>query len=134
MEAQGGGMTENEIARQIVDAAYKIHTALGPGLLESAYEAVLAYELEQRGLRVVRQQPIPLIYEDVHLEVGYRADMIVEDKVIIEIKSVEVAAPVHYKQLLTYLRLADKRLGLLINFGAPLIKEGIRRVVNHLPE
>jgi GxxExxY protein len=127
-------MTENEIARQIVDAAYKIHTALGPGLLESAYEAMLAYELERRGLQAVCQQPVPLVYEGVHLEVGYRADMIVEDRVIVEIKSVEVAAPVHYKQLLTYLRLADKRLGLLINFGAPLIKDGIRRVVNRLPE
>ncbi len=127
-------MAENEIARQIVDAAYKIHTTLGPGLLESAYEAVLAYELEQRGLRVACQQPIPLVYEDVHLEVGYRADLIVEDRVIVEIKSVEAAAPVHYKQLLTYLRLADKRLGLLVNFGAPLIKDGIRRVVNRLPE
>jgi GxxExxY protein len=127
-------MTENEIARQIVDAAYKVHTVLGPGLLESAYEAVLAYELEQRGLQVTCQQPIPLVYEGVHLEVGYRADVIVEDKVIVEIKSVETTVPVHYKQLLTYLRLADRRLGLLINFGAPLIKDGIRRVVNRLPE
>lgn len=127
-------MTENEIARQIVDAAYKIHTTLGPGLLESAYEAMLTYELEQRGLRVVCQRPVPLVYEGVHLEVGYRADMIIEDAVIVEIKSVEATAPVHYKQLLTYLRLADKRLGLLINFGAPLIKDGIRRVVNRLLE
>jgi GxxExxY protein len=127
-------MTENEIAKQIVDAAYKIHVKFGPGLLESAYEALLAYELGKRGLRVVCQQPIPLIYEDVHLEVGYRADMIVEDKVIVEIKSVEKTAPVHYKQLLTYLRVADKRLGLLINFGMPRIKDGIKRVVNNLPE
>ena len=127
-------MTENEVARQVVDAAYKIHTTLGPGLLESAYEAMLAYELEQRGLRLACQQPVPLIYEGVRLEVGYRADLIVEDKVIVEIKSVEAAAPVHYKQLLTYLRLADRRLGLLINFGAPLIKDGIKRVVNRLPE
>jgi GxxExxY protein len=127
-------MTENETAKQIVDAAYKIHTKFGPGLLESAYEALLAYELEKRGLRVVCQQPIPLVYEDVRLEVGYRADMIVEGKVIVEIKSVERTAPVHYKQLLTYLRVADKRLGLLINFGMPLIKDGIKRVVNGLPE
>lgn len=127
-------MTESEIARQIVDAAYKVHTTLGPGLLESAYEAVLAYELKRRGLQIVCQQPVPLDYEGVRLEVGYRVDVIVEDKVIIEIKSVETTAPVHYKQLLTYLRLADKRLGLLINFGAPLIKDGIRRVVNRLPE
>lgn len=127
-------MTENEIARQIVDAAYTIHTTLGPGLLESAYEATLTYELQKQGLQVACQQPIPLIYEDVHLEVGYRADVLVENKVIVEIKSVEATAPVHYKQLLTYLRLADKRLGLLINFGAPLIKDGIKRVVNRLPE
>ena len=125
-------MTENEIATQIVDAAYKIHRALGPGLLEPVYEAVLAYELEKRGLRVVRQQSIPVVYETVQLEVGFRADLIVEGKVIVEIKSVEVIAPVHKKQLLTHLRLTDLRLGLLINFGAPLIKDGISRVVNRL--
>jgi len=127
-------MTENEIATQIVDAAYHIHKALGPGLLESAYEAVLAYELEKRGLSVVCQQAMPLIHEDVHLDVGYRVDMIVEGKVIVELKSVEKPAPVHYKQLLTYLRVADMRLGLLINFGLVRIKDGIKRVVNGLPE
>jgi GxxExxY protein len=127
-------LTENEIARQIVDAAYKIHTKFGPGLLESAYEALLVYELRKRGLRVETQKPIPIIYEGVTLEVGFRADMIVEDKVIVELKSVEEIAPVHKKQLLTYLRLADKRLGLLINFGEKLIKEGITRVVNGLVE
>jgi GxxExxY protein len=127
-------VTENEVAKQIVDAAYKIHIKFGSGLLESAYEALLAHELRKRGLRVTCQQPIPLIYEDVHLEVGFRADIIVEDKVIVEIKSVEKTAPVHYKQLLTYLRLADKRLGLLINFGLARIKDGIKRVVNDLPE
>ncbi len=127
-------MTENEIAKQIVDAAYKVHTNFGPGLLESAYEAILAYELRKRGLRVTLQQAIPIIYEDVTLEVGYRADLVVEDKVIVELKSVEKVAPVHYKQLLTYLKLADKRLGLLINFGEALIKNGIRRVANQLPE
>lgn len=127
-------MTENEIAKQIVDAAYKVHTIFGPGLLESAYEAILAYELRKRGLRVALQQAIPIVYEDVNLEVGYRADLIVEDKVIVELKSVEKVAPVHHKQLLTYLKLADKRLGLLINFGEALIKNGIRRVVNQLPE
>lgn len=127
-------MTENEVARQIVDAAYKVHTTLGPGLLESVYEAVLAYELQKRGLQVVRQQPIPVIYESVHLEEGFRADLVVEGKVIVELKSVEAAAPLHKKQLLTYLRLADKRLGLLINFGAALIKDGITRIVNRLQE
>ncbi|MBI4165841.1 MAG: GxxExxY protein [Acidobacteria bacterium] len=127
-------MTENEISKQIVDVAYKLHTTFGPGLLESVYETVMAYELTQRGLRVVRQQAIPVVYESVHMEVGFRADLIVEDKVVVEIKSVEAAAPVHKKQLLTYLRLADKMLGLLINFETELIKDGIYRVVNRLPE
>ena len=127
-------MTENAIAREIVDAAYKIHRTLGPGLLESAYEAVLQYELEQRGLSVVCQKPMPLVYGDVSLDIGYRADMVVEGKVVVELKSVEKTAPVHYKQLLTYLRAADLRLGLLINFGMARIKDGIKRVVNDLPE
>jgi GxxExxY protein len=127
-------LTENEIATQVVDASFKIHTTLGPGLLESVYETVLAHELSKRGLRVLRQQGIPVEYEGVHMDIGFRADLIVEDKVIVEIKSVEVVAPVHKKQLLTYLRLADKRLGLLINFDSALIKDGIFRVVNKLPE
>ncbi len=127
-------MTENEIATQIVDAAFKIHTTLGPGLLESVYEAVMAEELGRRGLHVVKQQAIPVVYENVKLEIGFRADLIVEGKVIVEIKSVEAVAPVHKKQLLTYLRLADKRLGILINFDTELIKDGISRVVNRLPE
>ena len=123
-------MTENAIAKEIVDASFRIHTTLGPGLLESVYDAVLAYELGRRGLRVVRQQPIPVVYEDVRIDTGFRADLIVDDKVIVEVKSVENLAPVHKKQLLTYLRLADKRLGLLINFQVALIKDGITRVVN----
>ena len=123
-------MTENEIASQVVDVAYKIHLKFGPGLLESVYEALLAHELRKRGLRVETQKPIPIVYEDVRLEVGFRADLIVEDKVIIELKSVEAVVPVHKKQLLTYLRLTDKRLGLLINFGENLIKDGITRVAN----
>jgi len=127
-------MTENEIAKIIVDTAYQIHVAYGPGLLESAYEAILAYELRKRGLQVVCEQPIPIVHETVHLDVGYRADLVVEDKVIVELKSVEQTAPVHKKQLLTHLRLADKRLGLLINFGAARIKDGITRVVNGLEE
>jgi GxxExxY protein len=125
-------MTENEIARIIVDSAYKIHTTLGPGLLESVYEAALAYELQKRGLRVTCQQPVAIAYESVKLDLGFRADLIAADKVIVELKSVEQTAPVHKKQLLTYLRAADKRLGLLINFGALLIKDGIFRVVNRL--
>ena len=127
-------MTENAIAQQIVDSAFRIHTTLGPGLLESVYDAVLAYELSRRGLRTTRQQPIAVIYEGVHIDAGFRADLIVEDKVIVEIKSVEILAPVHRKQLLTYLRLADKRLGLLINFHVALIKDGITRIVNGLEE
>lgn len=127
-------MSENEIAKMIVNAAYKIHTTLGPGLLESVYEVVLAHELKKLGLNVSRQQSIPITYEDLKFEEGFRADIIVEDKVIIELKSVEEIAKVHHKQLLTYLRLADKRLGLLINFGAALIKDGLFRIVNKLEE
>jgi GxxExxY protein len=125
-------MHENAIAKELVDAAFRIHTTLGPGLLESVYDAVLAYELAQRGLRTVRQQPIPIVYDK--FDTGFRADLIVEDKVIVEIKSVEILAPVHKKQLLTYLRLADKRLGLLINFHVALIKDGITRIVNGLED
>jgi len=125
-------MTENTIAAEIVDAAFRIHTTLGPGLLESVYQAALIYELQKRGLRTVTQQPIPVVYETIRLDTGFRADLVVEDKVIVEIKSVEQIAPIHKKQLLTYLRLADKRLGLLINFQVVLIKNGITRVVNGL--
>jgi GxxExxY protein len=127
-------MTENEIAKEVVDAAFHIHTKLGPGLLESVYETVLAAVLRKRGLRVERQVPVPIRFEDLTFDEGFRADLIVEGKVILELKSVEETAPVHKKQVITYLRLADKRLGLLINFGAPLIKDGITRLVNRLPE
>jgi GxxExxY protein len=127
-------MSENEIAAIIVDAAYKIHVTLGPGLLESVYEAVLVYELKNRGLRVTQQEVLPVTYESVRLDVGFRTDLIVEDKVIVELKSVEQITDVHKKQVLTYIRLADKRLGLLINFGDSLIKRGITRIVNGLPE
>ena len=127
-------MTENEIAKLIVNSAYKIHTTLGPGLLESVYEVVLAHELKKLGLNVSRQQSIPITYENLKFEEGFRADIIVENKVIIELKSVEEVAKVYKKQLLTYLRLADKRLGLLINFGAALIKDGLFRIVNKLED
>ena len=127
-------MTENTVARQIVDVAYRVHTALGPGLFESVYETVLASELEKRDLRVAREQPIPVIYEGTRFEMGFRADLVVEDKVIVEIKSLKEITAVHRKQLLTYLRLADKRLGLLINFNVALIKDGITRIVNRLEE
>jgi len=125
-------MTENEIATTVVDAAYTIHTRLGPGLLESVYETTLAYELTKRGLTVRRQQAMPVVYESVRMDIGFRADLIVADKVIVEIKSIEAVSPVHRKQLLTYLRLTDKRLGLLINFNVELIKGGLTRVVNNL--
>ena len=110
-------MSENEIAAVIVDAAFRIHKKLGPGLFKSVYEAVLAYELGTRGLAFIRQQEVPVIYENVRMEIGFRADLVVENKVIVEIKSVDVIAPIHKTQLLTYLRLTDKRLGLLINFN-----------------
>ncbi len=127
-------MTENEIARIIVDCAYQIHTKLGPGLLESVYEVVLAAMLRKRGLKAERQVPVPIRFEDLTFDEGFRADMIVEDKVIVELKSVETTAPIHRKQVITYLRLADKRLGLLINFGEALIRDGITRLVNRLQE
>lgn len=123
-------MNENEIATIVVDVCYIVHTKLGPGLLESVYESILAYELEKRGLKTTRQQSIPVVYEAIQFDEGFRADLIVEDKLIVELKSVEKVAPVHKKQLLTYLRLTDKKLGLLVNFGENLIKDGITRVAN----
>lgn len=125
-------MIENEITGVIVDVAYKVHTTLGPGLLESVYETVMDVELRRRKLQVRRQVVIPITYEGVVLEEGFRADLIVEDKVIVELKSVENLNSVHHKQLLTYLRLANKKVGLLINFNVKLIKDGISRVVNNL--
>jgi GxxExxY protein len=127
-------MNENEIATEVVDAAFKIHISLGPGLLESVYLRVLEFELRERGLRVEREVAVPIMYKQISFEEGFRADLIVENKVIVELKSVEQLAAVHKKQLLTYLRLSDKRLGLLINFGSALIKDGIERVVNRLQE
>jgi len=125
-------MHDNEITGIVVDASYKIHTTLGPGLLESVYEKVLTYELTNRGLEVTVQPAIPVIYDEVKLELGFRADMIVANKVVIEVKSVDLVAPVHAKQLRTYLRLMNLKVGLLINFNVNLIKEGITRVVNNL--
>ncbi len=127
-------MTENELARVVVDCAYHIHRKLGPGLLESVYQAVLVHELRKRGLTAFDEVPVPVVWETVHLDVGFRADLIVEGKLIVELKSAEAVHPVHKKQLLTYLRLTNCRLGLLINFGAELIKDGISRVVNGLGE
>jgi GxxExxY protein len=125
-------MHENEISREIVDAAYKIHRKLGPGLFESAYERVMRYELEKRGLIVVTQHPVPVIYESVHIDEAFRADLIVQEKVIVELKSVEAIAAIHRRQLLTHLRLSELRLGLLVNFNVDLIKNGITRIANGL--
>ena len=126
-------MNENSISGAIIDAAYVLHKRLGPGLLESVYERLLEHELNARGLDVQRQVPIPVTYDGICFDEGFRADLIVAGKVIVELKSVEALLPVHKKQLVTYLRLADKRLGLLINFGAPLLKQGIARVANGMP-
>ena len=125
-------MTENELSKIIVDCCFKIHTKLGPGLLESVYEEILTYELKKAGLRIKRQQGLPVVYDELKMDLGFRADIIVEDKVIIELKSIEAIAPVHLKQLLTYLKITGIKLGLLINFNEALIKDGIRRVVNNL--
>lgn len=122
------------MAKQVVDAAYQIHSVLGPGLLESVYEAVLASELQKRGLSVAQQQVIPVVYQGTRFEMGFRADLVVQDSVIVEIKSIADVLALHKKQLLTYLRLADKRLGLLIHFNVALIKQGITRIVNGLQE
>jgi len=122
------------VAKEIVDVDYRAHTALGPGLFESVYEAVLASELEKRGLRVGRQQVIPVVFEQTRFEMGFRADLVIEDMVIVEIKSIAELTALHKKQLLTYLRLADKRLGLLIYFNVVMIKDGITRIANGLAE
>lgn len=127
-------MNENEIASIVVDAAYRIHTALGPGLLETVYEVTLAHELRKKGLFVERQVPVPIVYDGLAFEEGFRADLIIENKSIVELKAVEVLPAVAPKQLLTYLRLRDCRLGLLINFGETLIKNGIKRIANGLLE
>lgn len=125
-------MTENELAKITVDLCLKIHKTLGPGLLESVYEEVLCYELAKAGLRFSRQQAIAMVYEDVKMDMGFRADVIIEDKLIVELKSVEAVAPVHHKIVLTYLRLTNKKLALLINFNVELIKDGIKRIANGL--
>jgi GxxExxY protein len=127
-------MTENEIARIVVDAAYCIHKHFGPGLRETVYEVCLAHELRKRGLEVERQKVISVKYDSIIFDEGFRADLVVDDKVVLEIKSVEQIHRVHEKQLLTYLRLMDNRLGLVVNFNEDLIRDGISRVVNGLPD
>ena len=125
-------MTENEIGSIIVDSAFAVHSNLGPGLLESTYQACLAFEIQKRGLLTDTEAALPVIYEDVKLNCGYRIDIWVERKVAIEIKAVEALNDVHLAQILTYLKLTDNRLGFLINFNVAKIKNGIRRVVNNL--
>ena len=125
-------MTENEIAKIAVDICFRIHTQYGPGLFESVYEEIFCYELSKTGIGFYRQHPIPLVHEEIKMDAGFRADVLIENKVIIELKSIEALAPVHYKQVQTYLKLTGCKLGLLVNFNVSLIKEGIHRIVNHL--
>jgi GxxExxY protein len=125
-------MTENELSSIVVDTCYHIHATLGPGLFESVYEEILCYELEKQGLHITRQQNIPVVWDNKIFDIGFRSDVIVENKLLVEIKSVEKTAPVHFKQVLTYIRLTGIKLGLLVNFNEALIKNGIRRVANGL--
>lgn len=125
-------MTENEISYKIIGAAIALHKHIGPGLLESTYENALKFDLEQFGLDVKQQVAMPFVYKEVKMEVGYRIDLLVENKVIVEIKSLENLAPVHFSQTLTYLKLSNLKLGLLINFNTKLLKSGIHRIVNNL--
>jgi len=127
-------MDENQISREIVDSAVLIHRELGPGLLESVYEAVLAYELQQRGLTAQRQVPVPIEYMGIRFEEGFRADLIVNDLVVVELKSVSEITAAHRKQIQSYVKLRKLRLGLLLNFGSALMKNGIVRVANGMPE
>ena len=133
MSSLGGLVKElDDITGEIVDAALKIHQGLGPGLLESVYESVLSKALEKRGLKVERQKPISFVYDEMPFDDGFRVDLLVADRVVVELKSVEKLAPVHGKQLLTYLRLMNLPVGLLLNFGAATLKEGLHRIVNDL--
>ncbi len=125
-------MTENEIAKIAVDVCFKIHQQYGPGLFETVYEELFCYEWSKTGIPFTRQQAIPLVHEQIKLEIGFRADIIIDNKVIIALKSIETLAPVHYKQLLTYLKLTNLKLGLLINFNVNFIKDGMHRIVNKL--
>ena len=127
-------MLENELSYQIIGASIELHRKIGPGLLESAYENALACELREMGFKVKQQLPLPFLYKDIKMEIGYRVDLVVEEKVIVEVKSLENLAPVHFAQLLTYLRLSNKKLGLLINFNSVILKESIHRMVNKLEE
>jgi len=127
-------MKENEIATVVVDAAYRLHTGLGPGIFEIVYEVLLAHELRKHGYSVERQVIVPITWDGITFDEGFRADLIIDNCVIVEVKSIAALDAVHSKQVLTYLRLMDKRLGLLINFGEHLIKHGIKRIANSMPE
>jgi GxxExxY protein len=122
-------MEINQITHEILDSAYKVHTALGPGLLESAYRTCLAYELRKKGLEVEEEKPVPIVYEEVKLECGYRMDLLVEDAVVVELKTVDSFTDVHFAQILTYLRFGEKRVGLLINFNVKSLKNSIKRFI-----
>ena len=122
-------MTVNDVTGRVVDAAMRVHSVLGPGLLEGAYEACLAYELRTRGLRVLTQLPLPVVYERVRIELGYRIDVLVEGTVIVEVKAVTKLLPIHHAQLLSYLKLSGHAVGLLLNFHEPHLKDGIKRIV-----
>jgi len=124
----------DQISRSIIGAAIEVHRRLGPGLLESAYQACLAYELKQRELRIEEQKPLPVLYKDVKLDCGYRLDILVEDEIIVEIKAVETLLPIHDAQLVSYLRLSHKRVGLVINFHVPVLTKGLKRIVNEFPD
>jgi len=123
-------MTYNELSSAVLEVAIDIHRRLGPGLLESVYQTILAHELTKRGFKVIKEEPIPLVWDNLRFDIGFRADLIVNDLILIELKSVEQLAPVHKKQVLTYLRITGKKLGLLINFGEETLKDGIRRIIN----
>lgn len=125
-------LAENEIAKLVVDLCFKIHVQYGPGLFESVYEEIFFYEWQKNGIPIFRQYPVPLIHETIKMEAGFRADLFIDKKVIVELKSIELLAPVHFKQVQTYLKLSGTKLGLLINFNVPLIKDGIHRIVNNL--
>jgi GxxExxY protein len=124
----------DEISHSVIGAAVEVHRHLGPGLLESAYQSCLAFELKRLGLKLEEQKPLPVVYKEVKLDCGYRLDMVIEDQIIVEIKAVEKLLPIHDAQLLSYLRLARKKVGLLMNFHVPVLKNGLKRIVNEFPD
>jgi GxxExxY protein len=124
----------DQISRRIIGAAIEVHRHLGPGLLESAYQSCLVFELRQQGFRVDEQKPLPVTYREVRLDCGYRLDLVVEDEIIVEVKAIEKLLPIHDAQILSYLRLSNKKIGLLMNFHVPVLKDGLKRIVNEFPD